>query len=292
VRLLAWARTDTGRKRDHNEDSHLVDEELGLFAVADGMGGHQGGEHASRLALQVVRQRLVTARADLLDAARRIESDRHRELFRTTEPVNALEDTGDQWQPALDPPTAPMIEGAGPPALTVMKAAARDAGRAIFDAALQDTALRGMGTTLTAMLYDSGRMYVVHAGDSRLYLFRDGTLRQVTEDHSWIAEQIRAGNLTEEEAKESKYRHVITRSVGFEREVDVDGLGLAVEPGDCFLLCSDGMSNHVENAELERILSTTWYRRAPQYLIDLANSRGGDDNVTVVVVCVANDAST
>ncbi len=293
MRLLAWARTDTGRKRDHNEDNHLVDEALGLFAVADGMGGHQGGEHASRLALHVVRQRLLASRADLRDAARRIEHERTRELFRTTEPVNALEDTGDHWPAAaMDPPTVPMVDGAAPPALTVMKAAARDAGHAIFDAALQDSSLRGMGTTLTAMLYDTGRMYVVHAGDSRLYLFRDGVLRQVTEDHSWIAEQIRAGNLTEEEAKESKYRHVITRSVGFEREVDVDGLGVAVEPGDCFLLCSDGMSNHVENGELERIMATTWYRRTPQYLIDLANSRGGDDNVTIVVVCVSNDAAS
>ncbi|MCA9679552.1 MAG: serine/threonine-protein phosphatase [Kofleriaceae bacterium] len=289
MKLLAWARTDTGRKRDHNEDSFLVDDELRLFAVADGMGGHQGGEHASKLALEVMRARMDEAKGDLVEAARRIERERHRELFRTTEPVSAIDDTAEhRWTGDL--PTAPIADSAIPPPLTVMKAAARDAGHAIFDAALQDAGLRGMGTTLTGMLYDDGRMYVVHAGDSRLYLFRDGLLRQVTEDHSWIAEQMRAGNLTEEEAKESKYRHVITRSVGFEREVEVDGVGLACEPGDCFLLCSDGLSNMVDNADLERVLSTTWYRRAPQYLVDLANARGGDDNVTVIVVCIANDA--
>jgi serine/threonine protein phosphatase PrpC len=287
MKLLAWAKTDTGRKRDHNEDSYLSDPELGLFAVADGMGGHQGGEHASRLALKVLASRVRTSRKDLVAAARDVEDGRRRELYRSTEPVSALADTGDDW---TDPPTAPLADGPAPPALTVMRAAAREAGQAIFDAALDEPSLRGMGTTLTAMLYDAGRMYVAHAGDSRLYLFRDGALRQITEDHSWVAEQIKAGNLTEEEARESKYRHVITRSVGFEREVDVDGIGVAVEAGDCFLLCSDGMSNYVENSELERILSTTWYRRTPQYLIDLANSRGGDDNITVVVVCVANDA--
>lgn len=287
MKILAWAKSDTGRKRDHNEDSYLASDELALFGVADGMGGHQGGEHASRLALKVIEEKVRTARTDLISAARDIEDERRRETMRP-DVGGGLDDTGEAF--AADPPTAPLLEGATPPALSVMRAAAREAGHAIFDAALGDPNLRGMGTTLTAMLYDAGRMYVAHAGDSRLYLFRDGSLRQVTEDHSWVAEQIRAGNLTEEEARESKYRHVITRSVGFEREVDVDGLGVAVEAGDCFLLCSDGMSNYVENHELERILSTTWYRRAPQYLIDLANSRGGDDNITVVVVCVANDA--
>jgi protein phosphatase len=277
-----------GRKRDHNEDSYLVEDELKLFGVADGMGGHQGGEHASKLALQVLAEKVKIARADLLTAARDLEDERRTETHQAVLPVNALDDTGDGF--VADPPTAPLLEGSMPPALAVMRAAAREAGHAIFDAALVDPNLRGMGTTLTAMLFDGGRMYVAHAGDSRLYLFRDGTLRQVTEDHSWVAEQIRAGNLTEEEARESKYRHVITRSVGFEREVDVDGLGVAVEAGDCFLMCSDGMSNYVEHGELERILSTTWYRRAPQYLIDLANSRGGDDNITVIVICVAYDA--
>jgi serine/threonine protein phosphatase PrpC len=297
VKLIGWAGTDTGKKRDHNEDSFLVDETLGLFAVADGMGGHQGGETASRMALDVLREKVRNVHADIDAAARKIEEARRSELFRTTEPLPAIDDSRPTpaTPPAIparlvDEPTDPMLDPTpAPPALTVMRQAAREAGHAIFDAALQDPNLRGMGTTLTAMLYDRGRMHLVHAGDSRCYLFRDGGLRQLTDDHSWIAEQVRSGNMTEAAAKESKFRHVITRSVGFERDVDVDGRGVVVEAGDCFLLCSDGMSNHVDNSELERILASTWYRRAPQALIDLANQRGGDDNITVVVGMTAND---
>jgi len=147
-----------------------------------------------------------------------------------------------------------------------------------------------MGTTLTVLLFAGNQLHMGHVGDSRAYLYRDGRARQLTEDHSWIAEQVRAGIITESEARESKFRHIITRSVGFEREVDVDGLGVAVEAGDCFLLCSDGLSNLVSPEEVGRIVTTTFYAKVPQLLVDLANDRGGDDNITVVVVCVANDA--
>jgi serine/threonine protein phosphatase PrpC len=286
VRLLAWAKTDTGKKRDHNEDSYLVAEDVGLFAIADGMGGHQGGETASRLALQVLYQRIAEARADLAGAARAIEQERREAAMERM----AERGETDTW--GADTPTSPLLEAIVQPAVSVMRDAARRASYAIFDAALASPHLRGMGTTLTAMLFVDGRMHLCHAGDSRCYLLRDNTVRQLTEDHSWIAEQIRTGTMTEAEAKASRYRHVITRSVGFEREVETDTRSVAVEAGDCFLLCSDGLSNHLSDGnELERILATTWFRRAPQQLVDLANQRGGDDNVTVVVVMAANDAS-
>jgi protein phosphatase len=298
VKLYAWAKTDPGRKRDHNEDHFLVEEKLGLFAVADGMGGHQGGETASKLALDTLRAQIEAARVDLAAAARKIEEARRAELFRATEPLQAIDDTMPATPPVGarpdtlglgDEATDPLLDASHPPAMAVLRAAAREAGHAIYDTALGDPNLRGMGTTLTAIMYEGGRMHVVHAGDSRCYLFRDGALRQLTEDHSWIAEQVRQGNMTEAEARESKFRHVITRSVGFERDVEVDSRGVSVEAGDCYLLCSDGMSNHVDHADLERLLASTWYRRAPQALVDMANQRGGDDNITVVVVMVAND---
>jgi protein phosphatase len=161
-------------------------------------------------------------------------------------------------------------------------------GSAIFEAAWAKPELRGMGTTLTAALVHGGRAHLVHAGDSRCYMFRDGQLRQLTEDHSWIAEQLRSGQISEAEAKSSKFRHVITKSIGFEREIEADMKSVPVSAGDCFLLCSDGMSNYIEHGELERIVAMTWYRRLPETLIELANNRGGDDNITVVVGLVAN----
>ncbi len=301
MKLVAWGKSDTGRKRDHNEDNFLIDAELGLYAVADGMGGHQGGETASRMALEVLRREMTAAHDDYEAALSRYKvADSRRTqpistaAFRTTEEIDVLAEPTEDSADTLDPVTGEAATEPGfvpQPAGSVMKAAAREAGHAIFDAALASSDLRGMGTTLTAMLYEDGRMHVVHAGDSRAFLFRDNQLQQLTEDHSWIWEQVKSGAMTEEEAKESKFRHIITRSVGFERDVEMDLLGVAVQAGDCFLLCSDGMSNYVENPELERLLASNWYRRAPQLLIDLANERGGDDNITVIVVYACNDES-
>lgn len=293
MKIIAWGKTDTGRKRDHNEDNFLVDDELQLFAVADGMGGHQGGEIASRMALDVLRKE-VHAAGDFsgIDETFSCRDERavtKTQPIRTGTYTDVLDDDDGANGMAVDA-TDPAPAEPFHPASAVMERAAQEAGHAIFDAALGDSELRGMGTTLTALLYHAGRMHLVHAGDSRAFLFRDGRLQQLTEDHSWIWEQVKSGAMTEEEAKESKFRHIITRSVGFERDVELDARRITVEAGDCFLLCSDGMSNYVENRELEQILNETWYRRAPQALIDLANERGGDDNITVVLVYVANDA--
>jgi serine/threonine protein phosphatase PrpC len=173
-------------------------------------------------------------------------------------------------------------------ALELMRGIVRRASSGIYEASFHKPELRGMGTTLTAVLMHSGKAHLVHAGDSRCYMFRDGQLRQLTEDHSWIAEQMKNGSMSEAEAKQSKFRHVITKSIGFERDIDADLKSVPVSAGDCFLLCSDGMSNYVEHGELERIVAMTWYRRLPEKLIELANDRGGDDNITVVVGLVAN----
>jgi protein phosphatase len=258
------------------------------------MGGHQGGDFASRMAVETVRREVRDA-GEVESAAKRIlDADPTLHLApsrvgqlqpidqdtKKTLPPSGHEEEEPESSPLLNPP---------PAAATVLRAAARVAGRTIFDAAQSDARLAGMGTTLTALLIHKDRAHIAHVGDSRLFLFRDGKVDQITEDHSWIAEQVRAGMMSEDEAKDSKFKHIITRSVGFEREVDVDTLGIPVAAGDCFLLCSDGMSNYVDREELARILSSTYYRKVPQLLVDLANDRGGDDNITVVVVYVANE---
>jgi protein phosphatase len=299
MRYLAWCKTDTGRKRDHNEDSFLIDPALELYAVADGMGGHRGGETASRLALEVVQRVVAESRDDFAEAAIRLRNELYQEYEGATvvSDADTLRDgeaaTGAAGSEVARPPTAGSIvtaEVRSPqePVAEVMSAAARKASSAIYDRALSQPSLHGMGTTLTAILFAGGRLHLVHAGDSRAYLFRDASMRQLTEDHSWTWEQVKAGIMTAEEAKLSRFRHIITRSVGFERDVHVDQSGLLVQAGDCVLLCSDGMSNHVENFELEQILRETWYSDVPTRLVELANERGGDDNITVVVIYVAN----
>lgn len=300
MRLWAWGQSDPGRKRERNEDAYLVDPELGVLAVADGMGGHQGGATASRMAVEYLGRELSEARGDF---ARALE-EQIKASMRTTEEMPAVTD------PMEAAPTSPRqlhamgaaaepVRGDDPtlpsnaaivfsPALELMRSVVRRASSAIFEASWAKPELRGMGTTLTAALVHGGRAHLVHAGDSRCYMFRDGQLRQLTEDHSWIAEQLRSGAISEAEAKSSKFRHVITKSIGFEREIEADMKSVPVSAGDCFLLCSDGMSNYIEHGELERIVAMTWYRRLPETLIELANNRGGDDNITVVVGLVAN----
>jgi len=258
MKLVSWGLSDVGRKRDHNEDAYVVRPDRGLFIVADGMGGHLGGDRASRMAVDVVAE----------------------EIERT------LVQNG-----AFQCPKAPQLPPEEAPAAVALRAATRAAGAAIYDVAQGDDRLQGMGTTLTALLFCNSRVHVAHVGDSRAYLFRDGQVVQLTEDHSWIAEQVRAGLLTEEEAKESKFKHIITRSVGFERDVQVDISAVPVLMGDCYLICSDGLSNLVEAKEMARILAANYYSRVPELLVDLANARGGDDNITVVLVYVANDAA-
>jgi len=255
MKLIPYSLTNVGRKRDHDEDSFLVRDDVGLFAVADGMGGHQAGERASRMALDKLAQ--ILKRPDN-------GADRDDVLARLRDATQA-------------------------------------AGAAIFDAAQADPSLAGMGTTMTALWFHGGRAYLAHVGDSRAYLahvgdsraylYRDGRAQQLSDDHSWVSEQVRAGMMTEDEAKESKFRHIITRSVGFEREVLVDGAAIPVQAGDCYLLCSDGLSNYIEGDELARILTARFYSEVPRLLIELANDRGGDDNITVILIHVANDGA-
>ena len=241
-----WSATDVGLKRDHNEDSFLCDDVLGLYAVADGMGGHLGGERASRMAVDVLEKEMATR---------------------------------------LAPPTEKTEPGI---VATALKEATAMASQAIYDSAQASPDLAGMGTTLTGLCFHGQSLTLCHVGDSRAYLVRDGRARQLTEDHSWIQEQVRAGLLSPGDAMVSRFRNIITRSVGFEPTVAPDLFTMPVEPGDCYLLCSDGLSNYFSVDEIGRILSSQFYSEAGRTLVEIANERGGDDNITCVIVYVAN----
>ena len=243
------ALTDVGRKRDHNEDSFLVNEDLGLYVVCDGMGGHAGGETASRLAVQTIERELISAK------------------LRSEDPFAA---------------NAPLAES---PLAGAMREAVEGACAAVFRTSRAHPELSGMGTTCISLLVKDGQAIIGHVGDSRAYLVRDGDVWQLSEDHSLVNEQVRAGLLTQDEARHSRLKNIITRSVGFEEDVLVDLLGFMTAPGDRFLLCSDGLSNLVDNEEIgTQLLRHDNPERACRALIDLANERGGDDNVTVVVI--------
>jgi len=236
MRLVVGAATDVGRVRDGNEDAYLVDDAMGLVAVADGMGGHRGGEVASATALEALRAAISTGRP--------------------------------------------------------LREAVEDANRAVFDKAQTDDSLRGMGTTITAAtLAAGGTLLIGHVGDSRAYLLRDGELRQVTTDHSLVEELVRDGRLTPDEAAVHPQRSIITRALGIDSSVEVDVYPVELQAGDVLMFCSDGLTGMLQPdliaAELRREDDPA---RAATRLVDAANASGGEDNITVVVVAVTDEA--
>jgi protein phosphatase len=230
MRFADGSRSDVGRGRPENEDSLLVDREHGLYAVADGMGGHRAGEVASATAI------------DTLQAA-----------FGGGNPIDR---------------------------------AVAAANAAVFAKAADDAALRGMGTTLTAVaLRPDGTAILGHVGDSRAYLMRDGAVTQVTDDHSLVEQLVREGRLSPEEAQHHPQRAIITRALGVDPDVEVDTYRVDLKPGDRLLICSDGLTGMLSD---ETIAATLRRHADPQQaaetLVDMANQAGGDDNITVVIL--------
>jgi protein phosphatase len=248
--ISAHGVSDVGMRRDHNEDSFLVDLDLGLLVVADGMGGHAGGEHASRLAVETIQREVRAAR----------------------------ESNGGMFERPTGIEDSPLPD--------VMRHAVEAASAAIFEAAQADAELAGMGTTVTAALMDGNHAFVAHVGDSRCYLLREGKIYQVSEDHSLVNEQIKAGAISPAEARTSRFKNIITRSVGFERTVAVDLMGIELQKGDRFVICCDGLSNLVEDGEILAMAEAASLAEAGERLVALANERGGDDNITVIVARV------
>ncbi|WP_242395460.1 Stp1/IreP family PP2C-type Ser/Thr phosphatase [Anaeromyxobacter oryzisoli] len=246
--IAASGQTDVGQRRDHNEDAYLVDPDLKLFVVADGMGGHAGGGTASRLAVETIREAVGQAR------------ERDPRLFESP--------AGVEESPIPD----------------VLRRAVEAACERIFQTAQAEPELTGMGTTVTAALVEGAGAYVAHVGDSRCYLVRGGRIYQISEDHSLVNEQLKAGAISAEEAKHSRFKNIITRSVGFEPKVQVDLMGVELQEDDALVICCDGLSNLVDDPEILQVVEETSLDDAPARLIALANARGGDDNITVIVI--------
>jgi PPM family protein phosphatase len=235
--VFASILTDQGRKRAINEDSVVrVDTPYGgIFAVADGMGGHRMGEVASEMAI-----------TQILEVLKRLEPS----------PQGLL----DAYEKAND---------------------------AIYTAG-QRPESRGMGTTCTTLWLDLPYALIAHMGDSRGYLLREGRMIQLTQDHSWVADRMRQGLLSEEEARNHRWRNVITNAMGSFPKARVDLVGIKIKPGDVFLICSDGLSGVLEDAALEEIILTNPPEVATTKLINLANEWGGPDNITAAVVTIGS----
>lgn len=248
MQVKAYGLTHVGRQRQHNEDSFLVEDNARLYLVADGMGGHAAGEIASRIAVDSISEFILHTKED--DGTWPHAYDEH---YRRT--TNRL------------------------------MAAVRMANTRVLEAMRKDARLRGMGTTIVACMADNETMSVAHVGDSRVYLIRGNQLSRITNDHSWVFEQVQAGMLSEAEAEKHPLRNVITRALGGALQVTPDAQEIEIQSGDVFLLCSDGLTGMVPEEEILRIVSNhADLEDACQQLIDIANERGGLDNVTAVLV--------
>ena len=247
--------SDVGRKRTSNEDSFAISEDGGLLVVADGMGGHAAGEVASRLAVESIERHISG-------------SDPRKE---PTLPASFRSPGADE-------------AGMPAPARRVLNAI-RLANQEIVRSVRHDSSKRGMGTTVVIAHINGARAYIGSVGDSRAYLVRDGALRQLTSDHTLVNEQVRAGALSTQEARRHPARNILTRAVGSQDEVEPDLVEQDLRPGDCLLLCSDGLTTMVEDGDiLKTVLAHTDDPSAGcRALVDLANDRGGDDNVTVIL---------
>ena len=238
--MQTFSITDTGRTRDANQDyvfceEHAIGSFPNLFIVADGMGGHNAGDTASRMCVEVVVSQI--------------------EKSTKVTPIGILEQ------------------------------AVAAANETVYDASLEDVALYGMGTPLVGTVVFGDTAYVINVGDSRLYAFRD-TLKQVTVDHSLVEEMVQSGKLQKEAIRTHPNKNIITRALGTNRTVKADCFEIEVREGDVLLLCSDGLTNMLEDDRIESIIKQykNDMKRAGEILIEEANEAGGKDNISVVLV--------
>lgn len=230
-------KTDKGKVRDNNEDYLFVDESEGLFIVADGMGGPQGGEVASRMAVDFISSFLSENR------------------LKTDDIISVIENS-------------------------VMRA-----NEAIIMKAEEDINLKGMGTTIVFALYHNNKIYIANVGDSRIYLIRNNEIKQITRDHSLVAELIESGEISREDARNHHLRHILSNAIGVKNDVLTEITELPVEDANGLILCSDGLTDMITDKEIEEtIINGDDPQTISENLVQLANEKGGRDNITVVLV--------
>lgn len=250
MRIECVAETDVGRERDHNEDNHLVVPELGLFVMCDGMGGHAAGEVASKVA------------------------------------VDTIHAVIDEHAGGLDTPAS--VEGRARALVSLLRSSVEDANRAVHTLSRSEKTM-GAGTTCTSLLVRHGKAALGHVGDSRAYLARDGQLHQLSQDHTFAAEAVARGVMTPEEVADIPEAAYLTRAVGPHPSVVVDTLLFDLLPGDTILLCSDGLHGYIRSDDELLSCLDGPVDQVPGRLIALANDRGGEDNITAVVLRVEED---
>jgi serine/threonine protein phosphatase PrpC len=246
-----------GKKRAHNEDSFICDDNLGLFIVADGMGGHAAGDVASKIAVATVVEYMKESNRD----------------------------------PEMTPPFG--MESNLTLEENHLKLSIQLANKKIYRHSSLDRNFKGMGTTIVVIYFKSEYINIAHVGDSRAYHIRDGAINLITEDHSWVNEQVRAGLMSKSDARTHHLKNIITRALGSKEDVAIDINKIKAKDGDYFLMCTDGLNTHVTDEEiLETIIQTNYsLHQTVQKLIDTALKRGGEDNITLVFLkCVEDDA--
>jgi protein phosphatase len=250
MKISYKALTDVGRKRKGNEDSLYVNPEQNLFVVADGMGGHAAGEVASRVAVDSINEFICLTSGD--------------------EEIT--------WPFGLDENIS--YDG------NRLKTAVRYANRRVLEATREKAEYEGMATTVAAVLVDDALAILAHVGDSRIYVYREGALSQLTSDHSWINEQIQSGVISAEQARSHPLRNVVTRALGGKPDLQVDVQVQTMQSGDLLLLCSDGLTTMVPDEEIARLVAEhgSDVEKAAQGLVDEANAHGGEDNITVLLI--------
>jgi PPM family protein phosphatase len=249
--------SDVGRKRPHNEDSTITDNQNGLVILADGMGGYKAGEVASALAVTNV-------------------------LHGITEGLKKAK------KGQIDEKTGFCNES------LVVREMVVQANSDIYNTAKTDPQCQGMGTTIVVGLFHDNILSIAHVGDSRLYRLRNNELQQVTKDHSLIQELIDRGLYTPEEAHANTPKNLVTRAMGIEPDVDVDLVEESVLPDDIYLLCSDGLNDMVKDEEIHLTLSkySANLAQTADKLVEFANKRGGKDNISIILVRIREDFSS